>query len=231
LERSRKIPEPLERINTGKRHEDKAAPDPDFIVEGAEPLRYAVSPHIAFKLRITNASPQPIHSIILRCQVQLDVTRRQYTAEDRQRLAELFGEPGQWPQTLRGMLWTNVSTIVRGFSEATTIDLQVPCTFDFNVAATKYFAGLGDGEIPLSFFFGGTIFYASDTAALQAGQISWEKEASYRMPVQTWRSMMDMYYPNTAWLCLSRDAFDRLNAFKVQHGIPTFEQALEKLTH
>jgi hypothetical protein len=41
--------------------------------------------------------------------------------------------------------------------------------------------------------------------------------------------MMDAYYPNSAWLCLQRDAFERLYQYKVQNGIPTWEQALEKL--
>jgi Family of unknown function (DUF6084) len=41
--------------------------------------------------------------------------------------------------------------------------------------------------------------------------------------------MMDSYYPNTAWLCLRRDVFDRLNQYKTQHGIPTWETLLESL--
>jgi hypothetical protein len=41
--------------------------------------------------------------------------------------------------------------------------------------------------------------------------------------------MMDCYYPNSAWLSLRRDVFDRLFQFKTQNGIPTWEQALEKM--
>jgi hypothetical protein len=41
--------------------------------------------------------------------------------------------------------------------------------------------------------------------------------------------MMDAYYPNAAWLRLDRDVFDRLYRYKVRHGIPTWEQLLEKL--
>jgi len=40
---------------------------------------------------------------------------------------------------------------------------------------------------------------------------------------------MDIYYPNSAWLCLRRDIFDRLYQYKVRNGIPTLEQALESL--
>jgi hypothetical protein len=40
--------------------------------------------------------------------------------------------------------------------------------------------------------------------------------------------MMDTYYPNSAWINLRRDVFDRLYRYKMQHGIPTWEQALER---
>jgi hypothetical protein len=64
---------------------------------------------------------------------------------------------------------------------------------------------------------------------LQVAQISWTKETKYRLPVSVWREMMEIYYPNTAWLALRRDVFDRLHQYKISSGIPTFEQALEKL--
>ena len=64
------------------------------------------------------------------------------------------------------------------------MDLPVPCTYDFNVAATKYFYALEEGDIPLLFLFSGTIFYAADDGALQVAQISWDKEAPFRLPVQ-----------------------------------------------
>jgi hypothetical protein len=74
--------------------------------------------------------------------------------------------------------------------------------------------------------FSGSIFYEAD-AGLQVTQIPWDRETTYRLPVRVWRDMIDMYYPNTAWLCLRRDVFDRLNLYKTQQGIPTWEQTLE----
>jgi len=201
-------------------------PDLHFTIETAETLRFAASPHIVFKLRITNSVPRTIHTVILRCQIQLDVSRRRYTAQEQKRLIDLFGEPSRWGETLRPLLWTNTSIVVPSFDSSTVIDLPIPCTFDFNVAATKYFAGIDAGEIPVSFFFNGTIFYEREDNALQVAQISWEKEASHRMPIRIWREMMDAYYPNTTWLCLQRDAFERLYAYKVKRGITTFDEAL-----
>ncbi len=207
-------------------------PDLGFTIEGAEVAKFSTSPQIAFKLRITNADPaETIHSVALRSQIQIEVTRRHYTPDEQQQLRDLFGVPDRWSQTLRNLLWTHVNLNVPPFQGSTTVDLPVPCTFDFNVGATKYFHGLGDGLVPLCFMFSGTIFYSQPSDVMQVSPISWEKEARFSMPIKTWRDMMDSYYPNTAWLCLRRDLFERVYAYKVRNGIPTWEQALESLMH
>jgi hypothetical protein len=97
------------------------------------------------------------------------------------------------------------------------------------VAATKYFAGLEEGEIPLWLQFNGTIFYETGHGALQVAQIPWSKETKYRLPVRVWQDMMDLYYPNGAWLRLRRDVFDRLHRYKMRNAIPTWEQTIEQL--
>ncbi len=127
------------------------------------------------------------------------------------------------------MLWTHVSAVVPPFTDSIVTDLQVPCTFDFNVAATKYFYALEDGEVPLSLLFSGTVFHEVEDAGLQVAQISWDKEASFRLPIRIWREMMELYYPNSAWLTLRRDVFDQLYDFKRRHGVPTWEEAIERL--
>lgn len=204
-------------------------PDLDFQVEGVAPLLYAVAPTLAFKLRVTNSTAEPIHTVLLRCQIMLEVARRRYNANEQEKLQDLFGEPQRWDRSLRSMLWTNIGVTIPAFTGAAVVDLNAPCTFDFNVAATKYFAGLEHGEAPLLLLFSGTIFYAAESGALQVTQIPWEKEAGYRLPVRVWQEMMDIYYPNSVWLNLRRDVFDRLNRYKTQRGIPTFEQALERV--
>jgi hypothetical protein len=205
-------------------------PDLNFQIEGAEPIPFAVAPLLAFKLKLTNGDPgEMIQSVALRCQIQIEVTRRKYEPGEQERLIDLFGKPERWSRTLRPMLWTHASVTVPPFQGGTIVDLQVPCTFDFNVAATKYFAGLDDGEVPLNLMFSGSIFYESDTRGLQVEQIPWDRETRYRLPVRIWKSMMEIYYPNTAWLCLRRDVFDRLSQYKMQQGIPTWEQTLERL--
>jgi hypothetical protein len=205
-------------------------PDLAFQVEGVEVAAFAATPQINFKLRVANSgAAEEIHSVALRCQIQIDVTRRRYQAEEQEKLRDLFGEPARWSQTLRSLLWTHVSINVPSFQGKTIIDIPVPCTFDFNVAATKYFHGLEDGDVPLCFLFSGTVFYAPEGGHMQVAPISWEKDARFHLPVKVWRDMMDRYYPNSAWLCLQRDTFERLYEYKVRHGIPTWEQALENM--
>jgi hypothetical protein len=185
---------------------------------------------LSFKLRIRNANDaQKIQSIALRCQIQMETTKRKYSAKEQEQLFELFGEPERWGRTLRAMLWAHTSAVVPGFQGETVIDLPVPCTYDFNIAATKYFAGLEDGVVPLSLMFSGTIFFETNDAGLQVEQISWDKETQFRLPVSVWRDMMDHYYPNSAWLCLRRDVFERLSRYKMEQGLPTWEQAIESL--
>jgi hypothetical protein len=205
-------------------------PDLNFEIIDAEPLRYAADPQMMFKLKVDNIKPeQAIHTIVLQCQIQIESTRRRYNSDEQKRLRDLFDEPSRWSQTLRTMLWTHTNTVVPGFSDSIIADLPVHCTFDFNIGATKYFAALDDGEIPLIFQFSGTIFYAGFNGLLQVGQISWTKETKYRLPVAVWKEMMEAYYPNSSWLCLRRDVFDRLMAYKVKNAIPTFEQTLERI--
>jgi hypothetical protein len=205
-------------------------PDLSFQVDGAEAVAYAASPTLALKLRVTNASAEElVQSVMLQCQIRIEVTRRRYTPGEQEHLRDLFGEPQRWGHTLRSMLWTRTVALVPPFTGSATIDLQLPCTFDFSVAATKYFDSLKAGDIPLLLLFSGTVFYPDADGLLQVTQLPWEKEATFRLPVQVWKQMMDLYYPNTAWLCLRRDTFSDLHRYKSENSIPTWEQTIETL--
>jgi len=204
-------------------------PDLQLMIESAEVVQYAATPLMAFKVRIANnPSEEIIHTVALRAQIQIEVTRRKYDANEQTRLLDLFGEPGRWGQTLRNMLWTHASVVVPRFTGSVLADIPVPCTFDFNVAATKYFHGVTSGDLPLCFQFSGTVFYQKEGEALQVAPISWDKEAKYRLPVKVWKDLMDVYYPNSAWLALQRDTFEKLYQYKMREGIPTWEEALER---
>jgi hypothetical protein len=201
-----------------------------FSIENAEALPFAASPTIAFRVKLTHPQAgQAIQSVALRCQILIEAARRHYATDERESLRDLFGDPDRWSQTVRSLLWTHASTNVPAFSQSIGIDLPVPCTFDFNVAAAKYFHALQDEDVPLCFQFSGTIFYEAANGALQIDQIGWDKEARFRLPARIWREMMDHYYPNSAWLRLRRDAFDRLHDYKRRNGIATWEETIDSL--
>jgi Family of unknown function (DUF6084) len=205
-------------------------PELNFQVEKAEAVPFAAAPMLTFKLRIDQSGEaMPIHAIVLRCQVRIDPAQRRYGATEKEKLLDLFDTPDRWGQTLRPLLWIHTTAVVRPFTSNIVADLPVPCSFDFNLAATKYFDALEDGEVPLSLLFSGTIFYEQEDAGLQVAQIPWEKEAAFRLPVRIWKEMMELYYPNSAWLCLRKDVFDQLYLYKSGHRIPTWEQVLESL--
>ncbi|CQD23053.1 hypothetical protein BN1232_05850 [Mycobacterium lentiflavum] len=49
------------------------------------------------------------------------------------------------------------------------------------------------------------------------------------MPVAVWRDLMTQHYPNTGWLRLNRDTLDELAAYKSQHGLLSFDDAISSL--
>lgn len=206
-------------------------PELDFKIEGVQVAKFSATPQLSFNLQLTGANPdETIHTVALRCQIQIEVTRRRYSPSDQEKLRDLFDAPDRWSQTLRSLLWTHVTLNVPSFKDSTVVELPVPCTFDFNVAATKYFHGLADGEVPLCFQFSGTIFYAHGHGEhLQVAPIPWSKEARFSLPVKVWQEMMESYYPGCAWLTLRRDVFERLYEYKVRHGIPTWEETIDSI--
>jgi hypothetical protein len=204
--------------------------DLDFAVEGAEMALHAVAPLLLLKLRLTNTTPAtPVQNVMLQCQIRIEPTHRHYAPTEHGPLSELFGTSDRWGSTLHSMLWTYSNVLVPPFERGCTFNLPVPCSYDFNVAATKYFYGLEDGEVPLALLFSGTIFYRDSERRLQIVQIGHDKEVSYRLPVRIWQSTMDYYYPGTAWLRLDRDVFDELYRYKRQNGFASWEDALRSM--
>jgi len=199
-----------------------------FEVAGAKAEPYAAVPTLTFALRVAETSGHVVHTLALRCQVQIEPRRRPYTPTEQGRLLELYGEPKRWGETLRTLLWTQVSAMVPSFQGSTEVALSIPCTYDFEVTAAKYFQALDDGEIPLLFLFSGTVF-AKNGAGLMIEPVPWEQEASFRLPVRVWRELMEQYFPGSAWIRLRRDTFDALHRFKAERALPTWDDAVEAL--
>ncbi len=199
-----------------------------FEVLRPEPEPHAAVPTIMFTLRVSDTSGGSVHALALRSQIRIEPQRRRYSTEEEDRLYELFGETPRWGDSLRPFLWTHASTTLSAFTGSTQFELPVACTYDFEVAGAKYLHALAEGEIPLLFLFSGTIFNKGESG-FAAEPVSWQQEASYRMPVSVWRGVMDLYFPNSGWLRVRRDTLDLLQGYKASRGLPTWDQAFEQL--
>jgi hypothetical protein len=204
--------------------------DLNFRIIGIEAATNGLTPLLLFKLEIRNSEAnERIHGVLLNAQIQIQPAQRSYNADEQEKLVELFGEPKRWGETLRNRLWAHVSSVVGPFTGHTEVNLSVPCTYDVNIASTKYFCALEGGEVSLLFLFSGSIFYAGPDGRLQIERISWNKECAHRMPITTWHTLMERHYPNSGWVALRRDVFDRLCEYKRQNGLLTWEQVVEQL--
>ena len=204
-------------------------PELDFRVVGAQPQEYAAVPTIVFRLAIESLGSHRVRAAVLDTQIQIAARGRPYGPEDQEALADLFGAPERWGTTLRTLPWVRMTQAVPAFDRSTEIDLQVTCTYDLDVLASRYFGGLRNGEVPLEFLFSGTVFYSGESGGLQTSRISWEKEASFGLPVEVWRRTMDRHFPGAAWLRVSRQTFDRLSNERARRGDADFEATLNGL--
>jgi hypothetical protein len=199
-----------------------------FSIAGARAEAHAAVPTLSFRLRLDDASRAPIHSVLLRCQVQIEPRRRRHAASEQEKLTDLFGEPSRWGDTLRSLLWTQTTLVVRGFEGSTETDLPVPCTYDFEVTSAKYLQSLDSGEVPLLFLFSGTVFARTDSG-FRVEQVPWDREASYRMPVAIWRDAMDAHFPGCGWIRLRRETLDELQRYRARHAMASWDEVIESL--
>jgi hypothetical protein len=203
-----------------------SALDFEVVDAGVEP--FAAQPTLVLRLRLTETTGTPVHAVALRCQVKIEPQRRHYGDDEVVRLYELFGETPQWGDSLRPFLWTQTGAVVPGFDGTTDIDLPIVCTYDFEVAAAKYLHALDDGVVPIVLLFSGTVF-SRRGAGFAAEPISWQAEASFALPVATWRDVMDRYFPGSGWVRVSRATLDRLQAFKAKRALTGWDDAFDHL--
>jgi hypothetical protein len=204
-------------------------PELAFAVEDAGRVEHAAVPTLRFALRVDCLDGRAIRSILLDVQVQIAARRRGYDEAAHDRLFELFGPVADWGRTLRTLPWTRTTLVVPPFTGSTVVELPVPCSYDLEVAGSRYFDALAGGEVPLEFLFSGTVFYSGEAGQLQTARISWDHEAGYRLPVAVWKDTMEQYFRGTAWLRLRKESFDRLAAYKSRNALATWDDALDSL--
>jgi hypothetical protein len=203
-------------------------PDLTFECAGAHADRRAASPTIALHLHIAETTGTPVHALALRSQIRIEPLRRRYDDSEAEALRDLFGERPRWGDTLKPLQLAFVNQVVPGFTGETDIEVALACSYDFEVAANKYLYALDDGEVPLLMLFSGTVFTA-DGNGFSVAPIPWDKETTYRLPVEVWKQTMQLHFPGTAWLRLGSQAFDALYRYRVTRDLLTWDDAIERL--
>jgi len=189
---------------------------------------YAAGPTLNFRLRVQESTGATVHAIALRAQLRIEPQKRRYNEAEAARLGDLFGDTSRWADTLRPLQFATVPVHVPGFVGAREFDVPVPCTYDLEIAATSYFHALDSGEVPLVVLFSGTVFTKGETG-FGVAPVSWQAETPCLVPVETWRTMMDRFFPNCGWIRLSRETLHALGQFKNAQAIPTWEQTITEL--
>lgn len=201
-----------------------------FTCTGVRADPYAAGPTLVFRLRVTaGGDPEPtrVHALALRCQLRIEPARRGYGPAEAAGLADLFGERSRWGTTLQPVQFAQVALMVPSFTGETEIDVVVPCTYDMDIAASRYFSTLEDGEAPLLMLFSGTAF--TGAGGFRVEPVPWDREASYRMPVAVWHEMVEQHFPGCGWLRLPRDVMDELLAFRSRHALASWEATVRTL--
>jgi hypothetical protein len=207
-----------------------SAEDPTFTVLDVAALRHAATPTLRFDLHVSDPAGREIYAIALSVQIQIDPAQREYDDATRARLVELFGAPERWGATTHTFEWARIEVLVPSFTGATSFAVQVPCTYDLEIAAAKYFYSLPDGMVPLSFHFSGMVLYRDAGAgAMHVTPVPWSCSTRWRMPVDTWKRAMAAHYPGGGWVRLSTETLDALAERKAAGGHHTFDALVAAL--
>lgn len=161
-------------------------------VRSVQPEPEAAAFVFRLQVELTGAD-EPVESLRLRAQVQIQPARRRYAGAEQAALEDLFGTPERWGTTLRPLYWTTVRMQLPALPSGLGAELRVPWPDDVNAAATRYFYALQEGEIPVELLFSGTIFYRSggheSADGIQVAFVPWSLEAACRIPVEVWREV------------------------------------------
>lgn len=206
-----------------------AAPELAFAVTGAEGERFAALPTLGFQTEISRTGGGPVASVALTCVVRIDVARRRHEPDAHRALTELFGLPEQWGRTMGPLVWARTTLHVPAFDDRTSVRIPVECSYDTELAVTKYQRAVRDGDVPLDFLFSGTVFHQAPGGGLRASMISWSHDVRYALPAEVWHRLTDRYHGGGAWLRLSGRTHDRLDDYRARRVLGTPEDAVRDL--
>ncbi len=204
-------------------------PVPEFEVVGVSHVERAAAPTLRFEVEATESTGRTVYTVALTAMIEIEPSKRRYDDAERERLLELFGEPERWASTTSSLRWAQTEVLVPSFTDSTRFGLELACTYDHEVGATKYFAGLSGGEAPLRFHFNGTIIWEADDGRVQLTQVPWDCSARFSMPVAAWRDMIEATYPFRGWIPLDKATIERVERVKTARALPTFDATVAEL--
>lgn len=194
-------------------------------VTDAEVTPFSAAPTVTFRMQITEATGADIHCAVLRMQVRIDPARRRYGADEQAGLADLFGDPVRWGDSLRPFLWTEVSTVVPAFRDQIEVGLPVPCSYDLDVSASRFMHSLEGGVVPLLFLLSGSVFQVAD-GRMSVTPVPWHLECQYLLPVELWRAAVDGHFPGSGWLRLQTGTLDAIGRVKSARALATWDDTV-----
>lgn len=201
--------------------------DLSFACTGVESVPHAAGPTLAFGLRIDAREAVAVHAIALRCQLRIEPARRTYRDTEAEALADLFGDRSRWGSSLLPIQFAHASLMVPAFTGRIDVELHVPCSYDLDQAATRYFESVEDGEIPMRLLFSGTAF--AGPGGFQVEPVPWDRETLAGVPAELWRQMIEEHFPGCGWLRLPRATMDALLGYRSRRALPSWEATIETL--
>jgi Family of unknown function (DUF6084) len=198
-------------------------------VRDVSAVRHTAAPTLRFELELTDPRGREIQVGVLSVQIHIDPAKRSYDDGTRAKLVELFGAPERWAATTQSFQWARVDAMVPGFTGSARVDLEVPCTYDLEVAASKYLYSLPDGIAPLSFFATGMLLSRGGAGQLEVMQVPWSCTARYDLPVDAWKDAIAAAYPGGGWVRLQTETLDALAARKAAGSHHSFDDCVREL--
>ena len=195
-----------------------------FACTGARPEPYAAGPSLQLDLRVSDGQRARVHAVALRTP---DPDRAAppplHRAEEADGWSTCSASRPVGRDAQPAAARHRRAPRCRASPGSTTVPLAVPLTYDLDIAATKYFHGLADGEVPLLLLFSGTVFYAGAGRACRSG---WCRGTRRRRTGCRWRC------GGRRWTRTSRTPagcgcaaapWTRCRAYRSEHALPTWD--------
>ena len=202
--------------------------DVDFTCTDVVADRYAAGPTVVLRMRAEEHTGVRVYALALRCQVRIEPLHRSYNDDEAARVVDLFGDRPRWGSTMQALQLGFVGQVLPSFTGECSFDLTLPISYDVEVAAHKYLAGLEEGAAPLLLLFSGQVL-TGRAGSIAVEPVPWHKETAARLPVAVWREAMDAHFPGQAWLRMRRETYDRLAEYRGRHGLVGWDDVLVRL--